>query len=64
MITTHPQFARATVNLIWGRLMTVGFVEPYDAFDMAQAHLARIRSRATPSCSKRWPRTSPPAASA
>jgi hypothetical protein len=34
MITTHPQFARATVNLIWGRLMTVGFVEPYDAFDL------------------------------
>ena len=34
MITAHPQFARATVNLIWGRLMTVGFVEPYDAFDL------------------------------
>jgi len=34
MITSHPQFARATVNLIWGRLMTVGFVEPYDGFDL------------------------------
>ena len=34
MITSHPQFARATVNLIWGRLMSVGFVEPMDAFDM------------------------------
>jgi hypothetical protein len=34
MITAHPQFARATVNLVWGRLMTVAFVEPYDAFDM------------------------------
>ena len=34
MITSHPQFARATVNLIWGRLMSVGFVEPSDAFDM------------------------------
>jgi hypothetical protein len=34
MITAHPQFARATVNLIWSRLMTVGFVEPYDAFDL------------------------------
>ncbi len=34
MITAHPQFARATVNLIWGRLMTVGFVEPFDAFDL------------------------------
>lgn len=34
MITGHPQFARATVNIIWGRLMSVGFVEPHDAFDM------------------------------
>ena len=34
MITAHPQFARATVNLLWGRLMSVGFVEPHDAFDM------------------------------
>jgi len=34
MITSHPQFARATVNLIWGKLMTVGFVEPYNAFDL------------------------------
>ena len=36
MITTHPQFARATVNLLWGRLMTVGFVEPYDSFDLSR----------------------------
>lgn len=36
MITAHPQFARATANLVWGRLMSVGFVEPYDAFDMAK----------------------------
>lgn len=36
MITAHPQFARATVNLLWGRLMTVGFVEPYDAFDLSR----------------------------
>lgn len=34
MITSHPQFARATVNLLWGRLMSVGFVEPMDSFDM------------------------------
>lgn len=34
MITAHPQFARATVNVLWGRLMSVGFVEPHDAFDM------------------------------
>ena len=36
MLTSHPQFARATVNLIWGRLMVVGFVEPYDGFDLAR----------------------------
>lgn len=34
MVTSHPQFARATVNLVWGKLMTVAFVEPFDAFDM------------------------------
>jgi hypothetical protein len=34
MIAAHPQFARATANLIWGRLMTVAFVEPYDGFDL------------------------------
>ena len=34
MITTHPQFARATANLIWGKLMSIAFVEPYNAFDL------------------------------
>lgn len=34
MITEHPQFARATVNLVWGKLMTVAFVEPYNGFDL------------------------------
>lgn len=36
ILTSNVQFNRATVNLIWGRLMTVGFVEPYDGFDMAR----------------------------
>jgi hypothetical protein len=36
MLTSNIQFARATVNLLWGRLMTVGFVEPYDSFDLAR----------------------------
>ncbi len=36
MVTSHPQFSRATVNLVWGRLMNVGFVEPYDGFDLAR----------------------------
>jgi hypothetical protein len=33
---THIQFSRAAVNLIWSKLMVVGFVEPYDGFDMAR----------------------------
>lgn len=36
MLTSDPQFSRATVNLIWGKLMTVGFVEPYDGFDLSR----------------------------
>jgi hypothetical protein len=34
ILTGDIQFSRAMVNLIWGRLMTVGFVEPYDGFDL------------------------------
>jgi hypothetical protein len=34
ILTKDIQFSRAMVNLIWGRLMTVGFVEPYDGFDL------------------------------
>jgi hypothetical protein len=36
IVPTHIQFSRAAVNLIWGRLMVAGFVEPYDGFDMAR----------------------------
>jgi len=36
MTTSHIQFSRATVNIVWGKLMTVGFVEPYDGFDLAR----------------------------
>jgi hypothetical protein len=36
MVTAHPQFARATVNLFWARLMGRGIVEPYDEFDLAR----------------------------
>ncbi|MBI3208771.1 MAG: DUF1549 domain-containing protein [Candidatus Solibacter usitatus] len=36
MITAHPQFARATVNLFWAKLMGAGLVEPYDEFDLAR----------------------------
>jgi hypothetical protein len=36
MMTEHPQFARATVNLFWSKLMGMGFVEPWDEFDLAR----------------------------
>ena len=31
---SHIQFSRAAVNLIWGKLMVIAFVEPYDGFDL------------------------------
>lgn len=34
ILPSHIQFSRAVVNLIWGKLMAVGFVEPYDGFDL------------------------------
>jgi len=36
LLTAHPQFARAAVNLFWWRLMSRGIVEPYDEFDLAR----------------------------
>ena len=36
MLTDHPQFARATTNLIWKQFFGLGIVEPVDAFDMAR----------------------------
>ncbi|MGI8988341.1 MAG: DUF1553 domain-containing protein [Bryobacteraceae bacterium] len=36
MLTSHPQFARAIVNLIWAELMGVGIVDPPLEFDMAR----------------------------
>ena len=36
MLTAHPQFARATVNLFWAKLMGFGIVEPFDEFDLAR----------------------------
>jgi len=34
MMTSSPQFARATVNLYWSKLMGFGIVEPVDEFDL------------------------------
>ena len=36
MVTSHPQFARTTVNLIWTELMGVGIVDPPFEFDLAR----------------------------
>ena len=36
MLTHHPQFARATVNLIWKQFFGLGIVDPVDSFDMAR----------------------------
>jgi len=36
MLTAHPQFARASANLFWSKLMGFGIVEPYDEFDLAR----------------------------
>ena len=36
MLTANPQFSRTTVNLFWSKLMGVGFVEPWDEFDLAR----------------------------
>lgn len=36
MLTTHPQFARATVNMVWKQFFGLGIVDPVDSFDMAR----------------------------
>ena len=36
MLTTSPQFAKASANLIWSKLMTVGIVDPPFDWDLAR----------------------------
>jgi hypothetical protein len=36
MLTGHPQFARATVNLVWSEFFGAGIVEPVFDFDLAR----------------------------
>ena len=36
MLTSHPQFARATANLLWKEFFGLGIVDPVDSFDMAR----------------------------
>ena len=42
MLTAHPQFARATANMFWAKLMSVGLVDPYDEFDLARLDPAHL----------------------
>jgi len=42
ILTGHPQFARATVNMFWSKLMGMGIVEPYDEFDLARQDPAKV----------------------
>ncbi len=42
MLTSSPQFARATVNMYWAKLMGMGIVEPYDEFDLARQDPANL----------------------
>jgi hypothetical protein len=41
MLTSHPQFARATVNLIWKQFFGLAIVEPVDGFDLARQDPAK-----------------------
>jgi hypothetical protein len=41
MLTRHPQFARATVNLIWKQFFGLGIVDPVDSFDIARQNPKR-----------------------
>lgn len=36
LLTSHPQFARSTVNRLFKELFSLGLVEPVDAFDLAR----------------------------
>jgi hypothetical protein len=36
MLTSHPQFARATANLLWAEMFGVGIVDPPLDFDLAR----------------------------
>jgi hypothetical protein len=36
MLTTHPQFGKATANLVWKQFFGLGIVDPVDAFDLAR----------------------------
>jgi hypothetical protein len=47
ILTTHPQFARATVNYLWKELFGLGIVEPADSFDLLRQDPAQLAAGAT-----------------
>jgi hypothetical protein len=42
ILTADPQFARATVNMIWAELMGTGIVDPPFSFDLARQDPANL----------------------
>ena len=42
MLTSHPQFAKATANLFWKEFFGIGIVEPVDGFDLARQDPANL----------------------
>lgn len=64
MLTSHPQFARATVNLFWAELMGQGIVDGPFEFDLARQDPRTRHPRPGPSnprirnCLKNSPRIS------
>ena len=42
ILTSHPQFARATVNRFWAEFMGVGIVDPVDGFDFSRMSPDRL----------------------
>jgi hypothetical protein len=47
LLTSHPQFARATANYIWKEMFGLGIVEPADSFDLLRQDPATLRPGAT-----------------
>ena len=41
LLTSHPQFAKATANLFWKEFFGMGIVEPVDGFDLARQDPAK-----------------------
>jgi hypothetical protein len=47
ILTSNPQFARATVNYLWKELFGLGIVEPTDSFDLSRQDPAQLAAGAT-----------------